>query len=43
MAFSTYSHIKITGISACVPKQVVDNELIYSKWGGMTTSFYPQE
>ena len=34
MAFSTYSHIRITGISACAPKQVVDNELVYSKWGG---------
>lgn len=33
MAFLDIKHVKITGISACVPKCVEENAELYGKWG----------
>lgn len=34
MAFLETSHVAIKGLSACVPRNITDNKLIYAKWGG---------
>ncbi len=36
MAFLTFDNVKLVGLSACVPKDVVETSSSY-KWGGENT------
>lgn len=34
MSFLSIPNVKLVGLSACVPKTIENNKLIYAKWGG---------